>query len=329
MKATEPQVVRALDKPDGSWRLVLLYGPDDGGSQTLAARFATTMGNDADRIDLEGATLKNDPARLSDEATAITMFGGPRWIRVTGGEEVIQAVQALFEAPHGCPVLILAGQLKPSSALLKLAIARPDVIAFASAKPEGKRAEDIAIETGRTFGARLSNDAARMLADATAGDRTLMQREIEKLALYVDAAPDRPRPVERSDIEAVGAALDIRASWDLVDAVFDGKPVDAAREMMGEAAIGAIPALRAASRRALLLARLAAARRGGAGPRIFDSREREGAERQVRLWSPPALVTAHHRAMAAEAALKQTGAAGEVLAEQMLLGLARAGERRR
>ena len=36
------------------------------------------MGAEAERVDLSGAELKADPARLADEAASISLFGGAR-----------------------------------------------------------------------------------------------------------------------------------------------------------------------------------------------------------------------------------------------------------
>ena len=88
MKVKEAQIGRALDNPisngpDGSIRLFLLYGPDESGSRALAARLERAMGPGAERIDLDGATLKEDPARLADEAASFSLFGEKRHIRVT------------------------------------------------------------------------------------------------------------------------------------------------------------------------------------------------------------------------------------------------------
>ena len=286
------------------------------------------MGPDAERVDLEGAVLKDDPARLPDEATAITMFGGPRWIRVGGGDDSLRAVEALLDAPEGCPVVLVAGNLPKTSALLKLALDDRRILAFQSWKPEGQKADALATQTGRAMGVRMSPDAARMLADATQGDRALMMRELEKLALYVDASPDRPRSVERADIEAVGAAIDVREAWDTVDALFDGKVAALAQEISGDAAVEVIPGLRAVNRRALMIARALSARRGGQMPR-GAKREMETVEREARHWSPEAAATAHRLTMEAEAAVKITGTAGEVLAHAAMLSMARAAARRR
>ena len=100
MKADAAQVARALDKPDPALRLILLYGPDESGSRALASRVDKALGADAERIDLSGSQLKGDPARLADEAASISLFGGARHIRVDpAGDEAIEAVEALLEAP--------------------------------------------------------------------------------------------------------------------------------------------------------------------------------------------------------------------------------------
>lgn len=322
------QLERALSSPAPDWTLALFYGPDEAGSRAHADRFAATMGSEAERIDLDGATLKDDPARLPDEANAITMFGGPRWIRVTGGDEALKAVEALLDAPRGCPVVVVASNLPKTSALVKLAGADSRVLACQTWKPEGGAADAVVRQTGAAMGLRISGDAARMIADATTGDRALVHRELEKLSLYLDAEPGRPRPVERGDVEAIGAAIDLREPWTLVDALFDGRPAETAGEMNGDTMAEAIPTLRAVGRRALNIARAHAARRGGPGPRL-NNRERESVERQARIWGPDAVAKAHSLTMESEAAIKAPRTAGDVIAAEAMFRLSRIGERRR
>lgn len=65
MKASGAEIARALDRADPAVRLFFLYGPDEAGSAQLATRLGKALGENAERIDLDGATLKNDPARLA------------------------------------------------------------------------------------------------------------------------------------------------------------------------------------------------------------------------------------------------------------------------
>jgi DNA polymerase-3 subunit delta len=82
VKANKAQIDRALKAPDSEIRFVLLHGPDEAGSRALVRALGTAMGADAEKIELGGAELKADPARLADEAASISLFGGARYIVV-------------------------------------------------------------------------------------------------------------------------------------------------------------------------------------------------------------------------------------------------------
>jgi DNA polymerase-3 subunit delta len=88
LKANRGQIERALDAAGqtsaADIRFFLLYGPDEAGSQSLSRRLERAMGPGAERVDLDGPTLRDDPARLTDEAAAFSMFGDKRWVRISG-----------------------------------------------------------------------------------------------------------------------------------------------------------------------------------------------------------------------------------------------------
>ena len=340
MKVKEAQIARALDKPDGKVRLYLLYGPDDSGSRALAARLERAMGPDAERIDLDGATLKDDPARLADEAASISLFGGARHIRVAGGDECTAAVAALLESgTMGDPVVMIAGTLKPSSTLLKRVLDDPATLACISYKPEGSAADDLVVAIGRTHGLRLAKAVAQQLASACLGDRAIMEREIEKLALFLDAAPDRPRDAGPEALDAIGAGLDETDLSQLVDAVMAGRLPSLAGELsiLADGTSGPIPALRGLSRRVLLLARLRAQVDGGAsvsgvmassGKTLFY-KEKDPVGNQLARWDAARLRTAATRIFSVEQAIKAPRTAGDVLAAQELIAIGRVAERLR
>jgi DNA polymerase III subunit delta len=338
VKVKEAQIARALDAPDGKIRLYLLYGPDESGSRALAARLGRAMGADAERIDLDGATLKDDPARLPDEASAISLFGGRRYVRVTGGDECTAAVDALLGGDAtGDPVVMVAGALKPASTLLKRTLDDPAVLACQNYKLEGSNADELAITLGRTHGLRLGREVARDLVANTLGDRAVLEREIEKLALFLDAAPDRPREAHSDALDAIGAGLDEVDTSALIDAVMDGRPGDVAKELaaLDIATTGPIPALRGLARRLTLLARLRGDVEGGnrpasvmaaAGKSLFY-KERESVARQLARWDAGRISKASSRIFAVEAAIKSSGTAGDVLAANELIAIARVAER--
>ena len=339
MKATRPQLEKALAAP-ANVRLFLFHGPDDAGSRALVKRIAAAAGADAERIDLAGSDLKSDPARLADEAASISMFGGARYVLVDpAGEESAEAVAALLSAPAaGNPVALVAGNLKPSSSLLKLVIASPAAIAFASYLPDARDWDRMVVELARAHGLQARPDVAQRIAEAAGGNRALIDQELAKFALYLDAEPGRPAAIDHDVIDAIGAAREEGDPGLLIDRVFDGDARGAQAELQRLHAEGAegIVLLRSALRRALLLSRLRARVERGESPSAVISsqgkalfwKEKDGIERQLRNWPAERLARCVTRLSEAERAVKQSGTVGPVAADAELLEIARQAGRR-
>ena len=339
MKANRAEIERALDVPPAHVRLFLLYGPDEAESRSLAKRLERAMGAGAERVDLDGATLRADPARLSDEAASISLFGDKRHIRLTlVGEECMPAIEALLDGDvAGNPVVAIAGALRPTSMLLKRALADPAVLACINYALDAEKAAPLAAAMAREQGLRLDADAARHLAYAAANDRALMAREVEKLALYLDAAPDRPATADMAALEAIGAGEGEAELSKLVDAVLGGSPGETAREIaqLAEQGVAGIPAIRALAKRVQLLVRLArqVAECGNAhavveaqGKAIFW-KEKNGVEKQLKRWPPERLATLADRLLSAERAIKSPASPGDIMADVEMMTIARAAQR--
>jgi DNA polymerase-3 subunit delta len=271
VKANRAQLERALKNPSAT-RLFLLHGPDEAGNQALARRVGAALGPEAERIALSGAELKNDPARLADEAAALSMFGSGRWVVVSpAGDEATEAAAVLLAAPAaGNPVVLIAGALKPTSKLLKLAVADAQAIAFASYLPDARDFARLVGELARARGLDVRQDVAQRLAEAAGANRAVIEQELDKFALYLDAAPGRSVPVDHDVIAAIGAALDEGDAGQLIEHLFSGNGRAAEAELARLRSEGTegIVLLRAALRRALLLARLRAAVDAGERPDV-------------------------------------------------------------
>ena len=341
MKATRGQIERALDAATPDIRLFLLHGPDESGSRALAERLAKAMGGEAERIDLTGAALKADPARLADEAAAISMFGGRRHIRVApAGDEALDAVEALLEAPAaGNPVVLIAGALRKDAKLLKRALADPATLVFASYPPEGDEADRLAASIGQSLGLRIRRDVGHRLAEIAGGDRAVLTRELEKLALYLDATPEQPHDVEYDALEAIAAGSGEGDITRLVDLLLDGRGGEADTELARLASEGVegIAVLRPLLRRLLLLAQLRAEIDGGGtfdavmastGRAIFW-KSKPIVARQLGRWDAASLARAIERVAAAERAIKSSGGIGPLAGDAELIALGRAAARRR
>lgn len=341
MKANRGQMEKALDAPPPDVRFFLLYGPDEAGSMALAKRLERAMGPGAERVDLDGAALRDDPARLSDEAASFSMFGDKRWIRISGmGEESVPALSALLDAPAaGNPVIAVAGALKATSKLVKLALEHRAALALISYQPDAREAEQIAMAIAREGGLRLPQDLARRIVDLANGDRALMTGEIEKLVLYLDAAPDRP-------VEATGEALDALSADNpdsdaapLVNAVLGGDLNAMHRELgqLTQTGTSMASVLRPLLTRAMLLAYIRAdADRSGridaaveaAGKAVFW-KEKGLVSRQVRLWDAGGIARVIQRLAHAERASRSGRTMGDLLVRHELLAIARQAARER
>ena len=334
MKANRPQIEKALKAP-GDIRFFLLHGPDEAGSRALAKELAAAMGAEAERIDLSGAELRGDPARLADEAASISMFGGARWIQVEpAGDEAVPALEALLEAPAaGNPVVLVAAGLKPASKLLKLALAAPAALAYASYPPDGREAGRLVVEMARAMGLILRPDVASRIAASCAGNRAIIEQELAKFALYAGASPEAPKPIDHDVVDALGAAADEGDLTRLVDSAAGGDAAALEAELVRLRAEGleGIILIRAMLRRMALLARLRAEVEQGASPGAVMAsagksvffKEKDGVERQLRRWPAELIAKAMTRLSDAERQVKSPGAVGPVAADAELFAICR------
>lgn len=340
MKANRGQVERALREPD-SFRYLLLHGPDESGSRSLARQLAAAMGEGAERVDVAGAELKADPARLADEAAAISMFGDRRWILVEqAGDEIFAAVEALSEAPvAGNPVAIVAGTLRPASRLLKLALGDPRALACASYLPDAKDGARLVSELGRPLGLDVRGDVARRIAEATGSNRAIIEQELGKYALFLDAAPGSTVALDHDAVDAIGADSGEGDLSRLVDAVLGGDPVALDGEigrLRGEGQEG-ISLIRALLRRLALLARLRAEVEQGSRPgdvmassgKSLFWKEKPAIEAQLGRWTAPLLAKAVGRLLEAERQVMSAGGPGVVAADEELFAISRQAARLR
>ncbi len=338
MKANARDIRAALERASSDYRLYLLHGPDASTAAELAGLLGTAMGPEAERVDLDGSTLKNDPARLADEAASLSLFGGARYIRVSGiGEESAEAIATLLAADRaGNPVVAIAPTAKATGKIVKLAIEARAALAFACYEPSSADAERIAAGLAREHGLRATSDAARRIAAAAGNDRAIMLREIEKLALFLDAAPDRPADLDDAAIDAVGADLGEAEQTRLVEALIDGHSAVLGQELdrAAEAGTSPIPWLRAIGRRLLALAEMRAdIDAGGAVDAVLKRhrvffREEAATTRALRRWSAPMLARALDRVRQAERDVMAPANAGTVLADRAVAEIARGVERR-
>jgi DNA polymerase III subunit delta len=256
VKASKSSIGRAVDQPDARLRFYLFHGPDEAQSRALAQRLLASLG--ASKFQVAAGAVKSDPALLADEAAAMSLFGGARaiWIE-PAGDDIAAGVEALLEAGASqSPVIAIAGALRKTAALLKLAESSPLALAFVAYLPEGQDAQRMVIDLGRSFGLKVSPGVAVRIAAAAANDQALASQELQKLALYLDASPHTPKELDDDAIDDVGTDPSEGNVMRLADLALGGD-MDGLADELGRLPSGgseAIPVIRSLQRRLLMLA---------------------------------------------------------------------------
>lgn len=320
-------------------------GQDEAGASAAANDLVAMLPDAGERVELPGSELRADPARLGDEARSVSLFGDKRhiWARVTG-DEAHEALEILLEtaqagAGEACPVLVIATSATDKSRTAKLLENRKDAAVVMFYPPDLPSVTRAVRAMGDAVGVRLDGAMAERIARGANLDVRLAQSEVEKLATYLDASPQSPRPGLAEDLDAIGATSEEDGVATLVNAVLAGQSARVGAEIVRMKQLGLNPVgtLLAVERRAAQLARISAAlgnrqyrdldKGEKARMGIFWKEEREIAE-QVQRWRGPKLdrltmgLTRLHRD------LLTNSQASELLLAQGLTSLAQLAARR-
>lgn len=339
MKAAKATLAAALDRPADAVRFYLFYGPDDAGSRALAMRLLKGLGN-AEKFIVMGGAVKNDPASLADEAGAMALFGGARalWIE-PAGEEIVEGVSALLDAAASeSAVVAVAGALRKTSGLLKLAEAHPRALAHCSYVPEGRDMERVIGDLAAGVGLRLSPDVAQRVAAAANGNQAIAASELEKFALFLGADPADPHALDHATLDLLSADAAEADFLKLGDLALAGRMNELLDELARLPAGGkeAIPVVRSLQRRLLMLAPLRARVERGEGVdgvmasmgKALFWKDKALVQRLLTNWSSERIGQAAARVGALERDLMLSNAPEEASLSETLMTLARVGARR-
>lgn len=337
--------------PPADIRVFLLFGPDEGlireRGDTLTRQIVPDPGDPFRLADLEGDAVNADAGLLYDEATALALGGGQRAVRVrrlTG--RIAEAVIDMVREPAGEARIVLeAPGANKKSPIVAAAIKCKAAAAVPCYRDESRTLRDLVSAAMKEAGLQPGRGVVDFVADRAGGDRALTRREIEKLALFVGAAPEGggesgpgagPRPVDLEQARAVVGDTALLTLDSLVDATFEGRMADIERMLHRVRQEGVAPGsiLRAMSSHAARLVRFrglvrtgldpaAAARR--LRPPVHFSRQRS-LERQARM--PLHVLTgAMDRLAEAEQATRRSELPEETVCGRALSGIAAAARR--
>jgi DNA polymerase III subunit delta len=268
-KLSEKDFIAAItSRPDIA--MFLIFGADDSAIVDIADSMTKLQATGAERVDIDSDRLRNDPALLADEAGSMSLFGERRFIRLNfRRDEGLAAVENLLSAPtNDCPVIATAGNLTKTSKLRKLAESSPRVLTHICYAASEANAVAVILSLASAAGLRLDRALATRMARYTGNDRKLAAIEIEKLALYHDASPERIVTVDPHAFAALSAETGEENVQALINQLLGGQVRKFGEELLMARQMGVdgIRIVRAIQRRVALLIGLRAKVDEGATP---------------------------------------------------------------
>lgn len=330
---------RAIDgflrNPDPKVRAVLLYGPDGGlvrdRAQQLGRKIVADLSDPFRVAEFTGRALADDPARLVDEAAALSFTGGRRLIRVREAEDNATAAFAAFfdPLPLGDSLIVVESSDLGARSKLRLLFegAEGGVAIPCYVEDEASLGRVIA-DLLHGHGLSADPDALEFLSAHLVGDRMVARGEVEKLAIYSgDAKRVRLEDVQACVGDSAALSMD-EPIWAAAEGDFT--TLDRSLARLFAEGTSPVPILRGAQRHFqrlhLIGGQIAAGKSAEAAvesirpPVFFKLKSRLIA--QTRRWSPNLVRQALERLVDAEADCKKTHMPDETICARVLFQLA-------
>jgi DNA polymerase-3 subunit delta len=326
-----------INQPDPAVACVLLYGPDRGLVRERALTLAKTVADTPDDpfrvVEIAGADLKNDPARLADEAQAMALGGGRRLIRLRDASDATtKTISAYLKtaAAGDAFIVVEGGELGPRSSLRKLFEISKNAASIACYGDDARSLPRVINETLTAHGLKPSRDAMAYMVSNLGSDRSVTRGELEKLALYMGA----PGLVELADAMAAIGDNAATAMDDITLAAGYGDQTKLDKALVRAFAEGIHPVqiLRAAARHFLRLHQAAGMVATGKNPDMAIKSLKppvmfmqvNSFRVQLQRWHPARLSDALDLLVAAEMSCKTTGMPVEAVCGRALMRIAQA-----
>jgi len=335
VKIQTRQIDAFVQSPDKAARVILVYGPDAGLMKERIATLGKTVLEDLNdpfnACTLSGAQIADDPARLTDEASAMSMMGGDRLIRIEdAGDKITPYIKDYLINPNqNALVLLEGGDLGARSSLRKLCEAEKNAAAVPCYVEDERGMANFIRQTMQNENYRIEPDAVQWLAASITGDRQRARSEVEKLMLY--KGREEGDLITLADVHQACGSAGSQSIDDLVFSVGGRNPPKALhvyQQLLNEG-VNFIVVLRSLQNhfRRLHYTRslmadgdnLEMAMKALRPPVFFKVADAFRA--QAQSWSLPALNKVLERLNDLEAECKKTGAPSETLCAQTVLGI--------
>jgi len=288
--------------------------------------------------DIPPAALKDDPARLFDECTALAFGGGQRVVRVSGlADAQAASVLSFLAGPVGEALLIItAGVLPPRSKLRSAFETSKAGASIACYPPEGAQLLSVLRTACTDAGLAVSREALEELASRLADDTACLKAEVEKLRLYLG---EETRPLTPEDVRACCGDQSEHSVFELAFAVGDGaqKAIQGISDRLLATGDSPVAIVRGVARHFDRLLQARGAVDAGAAPdqAMKDLRpavffkDAAAFRRQLGAWTAPALLAALDRLVEVERQCKSTGIPATLVTQRGLMEIAALANRTR
>ena len=224
MKISGSRIAAFVRQPETD--IVLVYGPDDGLVRERADALVLAVvddSTDAFRLAiLDAPAVAADPARLVDEAAAMSLSGGRRAVRLRGaGDTVTGACESLLSAPHGDTLIVVeAGDLGPRSSLRRLFEGAENAAAVPCYGDDRDGVRRLITESLAAGGLTPSAEALAYLVDSLGADRAVTRGELAKLSLYMGGRVRCPSKTPGPRSATAGRRRSMNWCWRSVAAIW-------------------------------------------------------------------------------------------------------------
>jgi DNA polymerase-3 subunit delta len=220
MKIAPRDAAKFVSKPPPGIRAVLLFGENAG----LAREYADTLAaqivpdpRDSERIvELSGADVRKDPARLADEAAQMSMFSpGRRVIRIRDASEGMgEPFQSfLAESVGDALVIVEASELNAKSSLRQAFEQASSAAAIACYEDSLETLAHLAAAELSALSIKHQDGTLETLVSRTGLDRRILRSEIQKIGLYFAGPQEQPHVLTKNLIdEFLGQSGEVESS---------------------------------------------------------------------------------------------------------------------
>ncbi len=350
MKLSFRDIEPFVKSPNPAARVILVYGPDDGlmreRVKTMGKTVVADLNDPFNAVTLSEDSLLDDPARLSDEANAMSMMGGGRLIRITGGgDKIAPLVKDYLAAPNDQNLVIIeSGELGPRSPLRGLCEKAKNAATVPCYVENERDLSSLIRETVKHAGYVIDQDATLWLSANIVGDRARARNELQKLITYMGVPADydglEGAPIQQNlgkislaDVQACCGNGGDKTMDDLIYSVAGAQTDKAIRffDSLLDEGVPEIAILRALQNHFRRLHLTKSLMQSGASadeamksisPPVFFKLQ-PAYKNQLQRWSLPKLGMVLSRLSALEAQTKQSGTPVRTLCAQAILSISR------